>query len=721
MRYRFHPPTFFPKAFLLCLWTVPLWAQTGQAPIPPRPQAEQVRTVEILVDVIVTDKNGDPVTDLRPEDFSLLENDTPQTIRSIWLEAMEEKKAADTTAEPPAGEMKVVRRPSSTMVTLLFDNLSMSPQSRLMAVRAAKEALERWPEDAMLCLFVMENRLSLLYPPNGDRKGLSKALEQVVLRNGRPYASSSTDLQRLLQSVPGTASENIAKARNAASDETDINVTLLQSMLQFEDMDREMQSSRSVLAILSLIRSQQAIPGRKTIILISDGFSITEKVQNQYQSLIGFANRNNVALYTIDAAGLRIESSDARSFQELSAMGNARRSGDPSMVRDGRSALGNVDSLARMDTTGVLKELSETTGGLNMNNSNDIASAFQRIRRDIGSYYMLSYRPTNTVYDGSFRKIQVKVNRPNVRLRTRSGYEALPYGNVGSQMDYEKPLWEAMTRDLSPAEIPMITRLWRFPAGPDRDFVIAQAAIPASVLTFAPASAPPPGKESKKKGKLEKFVEARLDAMAVLQNPKGYILDKKSRYFEIVSVENRVEEVRKADIDFSRSFVTPLEAGSAAFAARESGSGKLTVVKMPLPDPTGTAGNLRLGSLIAVRGIEPVKPDEDRSDPLVYEKSRILPMLECRFRKSTDPVMRFYFVVLTAPGSAPAIKLEFIQKGQVILESSGNLPAADAAGFVRFLSEFPSEPFSPGEYTLRAKVSIEKAICTQQQAFTLLP
>jgi hypothetical protein len=128
-----------------------------------------------------------------------------------------------------------------------------------------------------------------------------------------------------------------------------------------------------------------------------------------------------------------------------------------------------------------------------------------------------------------------------------------------------------------------------------------------------------------------------------------------------------------------------------------------------------------LSSIVPVLGVLPAGQTEDAEDPLIFNSSRLIPASSGRFSKAEDHRMRFYFTVLAPLGSSVKARVEFLQNGQVLAEAPGELPTADAKGLIRFLSEFPLEPFSPGDFNLRVTVETSHLSAQQSCSFVIIP
>ena len=141
--------------------------------------------------------------------------------------------------------------------------------------------------------------------------------------------------------------------------------------------------------------------------------------------VIDAANRANVSIYTMDAAGLRAESEQAKIRDKVNA-GRRRRHQHRLRGRDGggdplTKNLESNEDVLRQDPHSGLGQLAQETGGVLFENTNNLRQGFERIDDDLRNYYLLGYTPANDIYDGRFRKIDVKVKRPGVTIAVAQG------------------------------------------------------------------------------------------------------------------------------------------------------------------------------------------------------------------------------------------------------------------------------------------------------------
>ena len=168
-----------------------------------------------------------------------------------------------------------------------------------------------------------------------------------------------------------------------------------------------------------------ALRGRKTILYFTESLPITSRTKPRFDTLIGRANRANVTVYPVDAAGLRVHSKEAELGQNVAlaggqGLGDATRTDGPYTKE-----LERQEQMLTSRPTAVLGRLAKETGGFLLENTNDLGAGVARMKLERTTLYLLAYQSTNVALDGTFRKVTVKVKRPKVTFRARSGYVAV--------------------------------------------------------------------------------------------------------------------------------------------------------------------------------------------------------------------------------------------------------------------------------------------------------
>ena len=175
---------------------------------------------------------------------------------------------------------------------------------------------------------------------------------------------------------------------------------VLGSYEKFAELDADQQGLETLKGLRALVSALSVVPGRKAIVFLTESFILDPRTESNFDALVRAANDAQVSVYSVDAAGLRVESSNT-------SLGTT-------LGRGGR--VGNeADSLGASRSRG-LSLIANSTGGAVIEDSSDLGRGLVRADEDLGAYYLFSYSPTNESFDGGFREITVKVRR--VRMAT---------------------------------------------------------------------------------------------------------------------------------------------------------------------------------------------------------------------------------------------------------------------------------------------------------------
>jgi VWFA-related protein len=192
----------------------------------------------------------------------------------------------------------------------------------------------------------------------------------------------------------------------------------------YERFLAEFQGQASLAGLRSVVQALAALPGRKNVLYFCEQLPLTDAVKPKFEALIQEANRNNISFYTVDAAGLRVHSEEAKVLRNVEVAGT-QGVGD---AQRGRGAwtkeLERQEQILSSRAGAVLGRLAKETGGFLLDNTNNLGAGVARMHQERTTYYLLAYQPTNTATDGKFRRVSVKVKRPRVRARARPGYVA---------------------------------------------------------------------------------------------------------------------------------------------------------------------------------------------------------------------------------------------------------------------------------------------------------
>jgi VWFA-related protein len=438
-----------------------------------------VSTERVKVDVVVRDKRDAILRGLTAADLVVYEDGVRQTVESFDF----------VDRSPVGGATAPSAATPPTFVAVAFDRLG--PAARSFAQLAVLGYLDRSSSPPWMAVFSIDRGLSTLQAFTDDRNALRHALdrsasvapaafaglrERDTIRNA--YAGLATGFGQA--HVASAEFSGVPECRSA-EDEVVRRLEILDSRLieSYESLERDQQGFATTHALLALIGALQPLPGRKAILLFSEGLVIPPDVEASFVSVVAAANRANVSIYAADAGGLRpasaadetrrtidslqtrLQLQDDGAGNPLSRGGSAR---DP--ATSGLALLERNEDTLRLAPSSGLGQLADQTGGFLIRDTNDLSSGLAAMNEELGAYYLLSYSPTNQSYDGRFRTIAVKLKRPHGRLQARKGYLAVKTTLPVPALDYEAPALARLESGPLPTAVPLRVRGLQFPEEP---------------------------------------------------------------------------------------------------------------------------------------------------------------------------------------------------------------------------------------------------------------
>ncbi len=380
----------------------------------PKPSATFTTTSRnVVLDVVVTDGNGNPIHGLNAHDFTVLENGTPQHVKGFEehrSDAQSVKSPVPVSLPADTYTNYVTSTEPGAVNIILFDSLNTD---RLLLPSARQQLLSylaKLPDNARVALFTLDGDLHLLHGFTDDNHALIEAAQQL--------SSTPGSAQRKARDV----TEELAVARLTKITSSPQMYGALSRFLWTEyDAKAESRTLVTMEALNQLARSMAIFPGRKNLIWISGGipFDPTDTAP-QMQKTATLLAATQIAVYPIDVRGLPWLGADGAAYSQ-DVFGP--RGGDYG------ERSGQADELLQMHET--MLNIANLTGGRAYFNNNDIPGQIQDIVHTGSSYYTLAYRPDNQEWNGKFRKVSVKASPPNVKIRTRPGYYAVkdPFGS----------------------------------------------------------------------------------------------------------------------------------------------------------------------------------------------------------------------------------------------------------------------------------------------------
>lgn len=408
--------------FLPVIFSVLAAAAVGQVSTPaptPTPvdnDVVKISTNLIRVDVTVTDSKGKAISDLRPEEIEIYENGQKQKITGLTYVSGGVRTAA---SKPDAANKNAVPVPTTTLradqirrtIALVVDDLTLSFESTYQTRRALKKYVDEQMQDGDLVAIIRTGAgIGALQQFTSDKRVLYAAIDKVkwnALGNGGISAFAP-----LLSKQPIDEDNEEPEAGNRSADGVE---------REFNDFRESYFATGTLGALEYVIRGMGELPGRKSVVLFSDGFALSNinaegftensPVLDPIRRLIEQANRASVVVYAMDPRGLVYTGLTAA--DDTGGRTSAEVDSDLATRRAKLS-----------ETQQSLRYISEETGGFALINNNDLIGGVRRVVED-QSYYLVAYEPDDDTFDPlkrRFNKLDVKVLRSGASVRYRSGF-----------------------------------------------------------------------------------------------------------------------------------------------------------------------------------------------------------------------------------------------------------------------------------------------------------
>jgi VWFA-related protein len=417
-------------------------APAQQTPPPaPAPAEQPIFRTDInfvRVDVIVTDRQGNAVHNLKQEDFEVTEDGKPQAVQTFKLINISENSGVGS--DPPREvrnsieEQAEASRDDVRLFAFFLDDyhvrLENSMRAREVIARFIEDQLQ--PADMAGMMYPLWSINDVMFRRN--RKELAGAIRGFT---GRKYDYtprnqfeenyvhyvSTIEAERIRNDVTLTALKGLIVRMGGLREGRKAIILISEGFtnsLPVQVNDQIATCNGGVCGNQPRARPDSISPGPQDARLESQEFFLQSDLLSDLRRVYELANRYNTTIYAVDPRGLAAFEFD------LSTAGAAA----VSMTKD-RAMLENT-----MDS---LRILAEETDGKALVNSNDLAGGLRQIVRDSSAYYLLGYTSTLNEPDGRFHKINVRVKRPGLQVRARPGYLALTTTEAERALTSKKP------------------------------------------------------------------------------------------------------------------------------------------------------------------------------------------------------------------------------------------------------------------------------------------
>lgn len=473
----------------------------------------------VLVDVVVADGANRIRSGLTLRDFRLYEDGVLQTLDSVqFLTAASKDVPSHERAtfsaltgmlipEAPIHETGVGPWPEPYRfpepyhyMAILLDLASMDVAARTRIL----DALRGWFSDDLLrgtrvAVFAVTPSFAPLTPFTDHTEGLAEAIER-ARRYGSSPAVPGAGLLRALVGEPFlTGAEDDPSGYQASRflDSLEIaypellrnpfTLRIIRAYLTMRDHAERRHAEAVLDAIQAVAQGLKAAPGRKVVILASEGLTVGGFTDRELYRAAETANQSGVSIYVIQPQGLETRgvSSSVAQTGELSEL-NA----ESAIVRKDAQAGSTLFDRAKVAGSDIrepaLKYLANSTGGFVVRNTNDLLNGLRDIAREATSYYLLAYRPSRAEFDGSTRLLKVEVSIPDARVYHPTSYRAIPAG-LEALTTEQYLLWRALQLGVRPQGLGVRGDVFLFPALPFSNNVAVVIEAPVEALAFREA------------------------------------------------------------------------------------------------------------------------------------------------------------------------------------------------------------------------------------------
>jgi VWFA-related protein len=701
-------------AVIIATFAVPVAAQSSSSVAAPQTAAAASSSGpdQIVLDVVVRDKKGRPITDLKPSDLTILDNGAQQKITGFRLiqgasavgpdgastpldplhrielavlvfEARSSLARSDGGAISLDGGPGALQSNSASNRQGAGGNVRSDAEQRKLARTAALDFVKSG-DDANVYYAVMaiNNRLLVIQPFTKDKAALEKAIESATAGTAATALAADSD-------------SIVTRLRAAPAGADPVPSALARTMLGMMRRDQAvigMDARLSITALGSMVAGLQEVPGRKSILYFTTGMVLTPELDVPFNNLISQANRANVTVYGLDTRGVSSVSENEAAAAQLKSAANASAttinnvSGPVS--RDEMMAGDNAEVAARANVQIPLRRLADETGGVLIGDTNDMRGPLRKVAEEMGAYYELTYNPGIANYDGAFRKIKVETARKNTVIRGRSGYLALPSELRSSGvMPFEVPLMKAISDGGFSADA-----FYRAGAVLLRPHA---AATDATLMVEVPLSALKPLRDpaSSKPG-------VHFALLAMVKNPAGDVVQKLShdRAFPVTP-----EQLTMGN--FIDKLPLALAPGNYTLesAVMDRESGKISARRSEFTVGPWTKG-VGISSITSVRAYTPNAKNLNPNEPFQFQGGTISPTLNNAVPRKENSALRLFFTVYPDQTIAakPTVEIEFLLNGKTLTKAPLALPDPDAQGRIPYVMTIPASSIPPGVYEIRA-------------------
>jgi VWFA-related protein len=421
--------------FLLCLIVSSLYSQNSEM-MTAANTTFQSKVRVVLLDVVVTDRNDNPIGGLQKDDFRVFEEGKPQTIASF-----EEHKGApanqpEMSPLPPHFYTNYpLIKPADSVNVLVLDALNTPLGDQANVRKQMVSYLKNIQPGPRLAILTLTSQMRMIEGFTADPKVLLAAL------NHKNWGGGPQSSPLLRTDIDDNADQQMLAAMASGQASADAISAMQQFLAEEKDFHTYSRVEMTLQALQELARYLGGFPGRKNVIWFSGSFPISvlptkgqdydfnfsEEFKKKLRETTNLLAAAQVAIYPIGAEGLDTDSyTSAAHVSPLGANMTVPQPGQTSSMPSGESEEQELlqEHTDRNASQETMDEMAKDTGGEAFYNTNGLKEAMAEAMKNGAHYYTISYSPTDTKMDGGYRPIKVQLRTGHYKLSYRRGYFA---------------------------------------------------------------------------------------------------------------------------------------------------------------------------------------------------------------------------------------------------------------------------------------------------------
>jgi VWFA-related protein len=701
----------------------------------------KAQSVNVVVDLIVTDRHGHHVPGLTASDFTIYEDGVAQKIVGFTPAAGSASNTSSPLAAPRTGEVPKTapqQGPAALssephLLTVVLDLADNRPANTKSSSDAVLGYLDKTLGSGdYVSIFYIDQGLHMALPFTNDLQKARETLKRIETRrstgtfSGSDRATTQSEINDLYREAhPETALGAIAGEQppvtaGPGGPPSGNNLAMI--------MDRQIDAMRSYLTMANMFQARAVfaalraicfayrdLPGRKNVVLFSEGFLYSDDARPAMEAVADAANRANVSIYVIDPQGVEVNpygAGDRPTDTITSQMAAAGAPGANVGQHGGETKFDKIKTVGNFSRGDQLEWLADTTGGFMVKRTNDLLPAFNKVMDDAHDYYTLSYVPGKKEFDGKFHAIKVETSQHSYQLRYRKGYWAIPRGQAVA---------------MSPAAAQVIAGFrngsLKSSSTPD---VHANLLLAPSGEYSVPVSVSIPGNRIPLEKEGDGY-KARMTVILVARDSRENLLSVSQRDWNVRFNNTQREDFEKTTVTVRDQLqTTGLQSLNIEAILQLSGNefarGGTTV---QIPDAAGSG--FRLTSILLSNRAEPATCS-DTADSLCFMNVRLYQPLTAKFTSSGRLIVYFAAsdLSLDPQTKKPRLGVAFtLKSGNDVVKSavaeniqslSGPVPDS-----VLVLAEYDLKSLHPGSFTLQvvAKDFVRNTSLSEQSQFAV--